>query len=93
MKKPTPFSLTYVTCDINRKVGGEILKLNVCLLPMHKKAAGAFAFEMPEEPKTDFSKNPHHYESATRNVILPNGKIKKFHIRLLLEFNGSKVFY
>ncbi len=94
MKKPVPFSISFVTCDIERKKGGDILKLDKCMLPKHEQnATENFGFAIPEMPRTDFKKNPDHYQHATRNVVLENGMKKKFHIRLLLEFNNKKVFY
>jgi len=93
MKKPKPFSVTFVTCDQERKTGGEIIKLENVILSSNEKYIGRLGFEEPSSNVTQFSKNPSHYEHATRNVLLPNGMRRKLHIRLLLEFNGQKVFY
>jgi hypothetical protein len=93
MKKPETFSISFVTCDQERKTGGEIIKLENVILSFNEKHSNRFGFEAPEENLTPFSKAPNHYEHATRNVLLKNGMRRKFHIRLLLEFNGKKVFY
>lgn len=93
MQGENPFSITYVTCDTNRKTGGEIMKLDNVILSFNQNNAGKLGFEKPELPVTEFSKKPKHYSNATRNVLLQNGMRRKFHIRLLLEFNGQKVFY
>lgn len=93
MKKPKPFSLAFVTCDLERKTGGEIVRLENCVLYRKNQNFSGLGFSEPEPPVTDFSKNPDHYGNATRNIVLPNGHVKKVHIRLLLEFNGQKVFY
>jgi hypothetical protein len=93
MKGDKPFSIVFVTCDQNRSTGGEIMKLDNVVLSFNKNAAAKAEFEMPEPNTTPFNKRPNHYEHATRNVLLPNGMRRKFHIRLLLQFNGKKVFY
>lgn len=93
MAEGKPFSITYVTCDVNRKTGGDIMKLENVILSFQQKGAEKFGFEDPEPNVTDYSKRANHYEHASRNVLLQNGMRRKFHIRLLLEFNGQKVFY
>jgi len=93
MAEPKPFSITFVTCDVNRKTGGDIIKLENVILSFNDHRAEKLGFESPALPVTGFSKKPNHYDHASRNVLLKNGLRKKFHIRLLLEFNGQKVFY
>lgn len=92
MKGDKPFSIVFVTCDQSRDQGGDIMTLEKVVLNFNKNAASKAEFEMPE-PLTGFNKRPNHYEHATRNVLLQNGMRRKFHIRLLLQFNGKKVFY
>ncbi len=93
MKKPVPFSIAYVTCDQMRNSGGEIMKLDNVMLSHNQHKAEDFNFAAPDFGNPDKPRKPRHYENATRNLILPNGKIRKFHIRLVLQFNGKKVFY
>src|SRR5690554_6748103 len=93
MKKPEPFSLSYVTCDQHRHTGGEIISLGKVLLSHNENMAKELDFVAPEKGISGRTRRPRHREHATRNVILPNGKIRKFHIRLMLQFNGKKVFY
>ena len=33
------------------------------------------------------------YKNAIRRLLLPNQKIREIHIRLIMFFNGKKVFY
>lgn len=93
MNEPKPFSVSFVTCDINRKTGGDIIKLDDVILSFNENKAEKLGFETPEPNVTGYSKRANHYEHASRNVLLKNGMRKKIHIRLLLEFNGKKVFY
>lgn len=93
MGEGKPFSITYVKCDVNRNTGGDIMKLENVILSFQQKGAEKFGFEHPEPNVTEHRKRANHYEHASRNVLLQNGMRRKFHIRLLLEFNGQKVFY
>ena len=93
MKEPKPFSVTYVKLDQGRQTGGDIMQLDDVIISFQDHRALDLGFEAPEKPKTNFKKSPGHYEHATRNVLLPNGMRRKFHLRLLLTFNGKKVFY
>ena len=43
--------------------------------------------------KDSVKKNPNHWVNSTRNILLPNGQIRKVHIRLIIEFNHQKVCY
>lgn len=91
-KGEKPFSITYVKCDQSRKEGGDIMKLENVMLSHNKNKAVEMGFDSVM-PVTEWTKKPSHYEHATRNVILQNGMMRKFHIRLLLTYNGKKVFY
>lgn len=93
MRNGEPFSVSFITLDENRKKGGDIISLEKCLLPSSENESKKLNGFESIENKTDFKKKPNHYEHATRNVLLENGHIKKFHIRLMLHFNDKKVFY
>lgn len=93
MEEGKPFSITYVTCDVNRNTGGDLMKLENVILSFQEKGAEKFGFESPEPNITEHTKRANHYVHASRNVLLQNGMRRKFHFRLLLEFNGQKVFY
>ncbi len=93
MNKPVPFNITFVTCDQERKKGGEIIKLDNVILSFNENHLEKLGYNAPAKNTTEFSKSPRHYEHATRNLLLQNGLKKKVHIRLILEFNGQKVFY
>ena len=93
MKNGDPFSISFVTLDQARKVGGEIISIEKCMLAsLNDELRKEIGFTVTEN-KTDFKKKPKHYENATRNILMENGHIKKVHIRLILQFNDNKVFY
>lgn len=93
IKKGDPFSVSFVTLDQSRNTGGDIMQLDDVIISFQDHRAVDLGFQAPEEAKTNFKKSPGHYEHATRNVMLKNGMRRKFHLRLLLTFNGKKVFY
>jgi len=85
-----PFDITFVTADMQRKTGGVIKIYQNCTLSQKSggKQRNGKGKNWIVPPKA-----PHHYENATRNIRLPNGDIRKIHIRLITEFNGFKVVY
>ena len=95
------FSIKYVTYNRKTGEGGEIIHIQKCTkcvgkqgdkiilgnqLSEHSRAVGGLD---PDRVR----KNPNHFKNATRNLLLPNGEIRKCHIRLIIEFNNEKVFY
>jgi hypothetical protein len=85
------FSIAFVTTDLKRNTGGEFISIERCrkhdFLTREEKAKIAKA-----SPQTNMlHRNPHHYENSTRNIVMPNGEIRKCHIRLIRKFNGKTV--
>jgi hypothetical protein len=83
-----PFqSLEFVTLNKAKDTGGEWIKL--------EGARKHQTFSKPSttihQPSTVVHKNPQHYSNSTRNILLPNGEIRKVHIRLIRRFNGKTV--
>lgn len=93
MGEGKPFSITYVTCDVTRNTGGDIMSLENVILSFKQNGVEKFGFETPAPNVTEHTKRANHYVHASRNVLLQNGMRRKFHLRLLLQFNGQKVFY
>lgn len=85
-----PFSFAFVTCDQNRKTGGEWIEIKEAVkhnyLSRQERAKLAQA-----QPKPSLSKNPNHYANSTLNVRLENGQIRKVHVRLIRKFNCKTV--
>lgn len=80
-----PVDLEVVTLDLARNRGGDYLELKQVVQTGKKK----------EEAKTkspvEKSKNPSHGKNYTRNVKLPNSKVRTIHIHLIKKFNGKEV--
>jgi len=92
--KPRKFQMRFVTANRKEGTGGEIIEIK----DGHKivgKRDGEVVIDKrkvySDVPK--LSRDPHHWINSTRNIILPNGQIRKVHIRLIIEFNNQKVCF
>jgi hypothetical protein len=90
MDSGQPFSLSFVTYDKKRKKGGEWINVKSAVKFMAKPSKQK-AIEAAQPEFTMVSRNPKHFENATRNIKLQNGSIRKVHIRLIRLFNNKKV--
>ena len=90
--KPLSFQVKFVTADRIKRTGGEIIEIK-----SGQKCVGyrrdKVVFDFREHPTHDTptARDPRHWVNSTRNVLLPNGQIRKLHIRLIIEFNHQKV--
>jgi hypothetical protein len=92
--KPLKFHLKFVTADRIRRTGGEIIEIQSgkkCVSNRNGKTVFDTRQKVDENPSN--SRQPNHWVNSTRNIILPNGGIRKVHIRLIIEFNNQKVFF
>lgn len=81
-------SLGFRTWDFRRNRGGEYVNVPEARIYNHQ------TFEERKQARNAvrYNRNPNHYDNSTRNiVILPNGEIRKLHIRLIHQFNGKIV--
>lgn len=85
-----PFSLSFVTYDKKRDTGGEWINVKSAVKFMSKPAQQK-SIDAAQPSFTSVSRNPKHFENATRNIKLKNGVIRKVHIRLIRLFNNKKV--
>lgn len=94
-EKPVRFQLKYVTANRLNGTGGEIIELKDACKCSGKTKQGKPIFAVKKNfPANDrASKNPNHWTHSTRNILLPNGQIRKVHNRLIIEFNNKKVCY
>lgn len=83
------FSMRWVTFDRKRKTGGEIKEESGC-----KLSGQDYREQREHNPKgvqAPSSKLPAHYRNRTRNIVLPNGDVRKVNIWFIIGFNGKKV--
>jgi hypothetical protein len=89
-KKPQPFSISYVTCDLEKDTGGELISFEHCTLS-NLNFAGSSDYTASEHDKLK-RKNPRHWYNGTRNIKpLGSDMVRKLHIWLIYEFNGMAV--
>lgn len=91
MDTPAEFSLLVITANKQSSEGGEEL-----FIPRAWKHTSATrkeqqALDAAQKQEAVFRRNPNHYDNSTRNLKLPNGEIRKIHIRLVRQFNGKTV--
>lgn len=92
--KAPKFDIIASTHSRQRKTGGELLVLkNVSLSGIKGESA---RFVVPEEFKREdtavyLTKNPHHRENKTKNILLDNREIRKVHIRFIQFYNNKQI--
>ena len=94
--KPSKFQIRFVTADRSLGTGGDIIELSNGRKCVGLNKQGSPVFDLrTKSPSIDsrIKKDPRHWVNSTRNILLENGKIRKVHIRLIIEFNKQKVCY
>jgi hypothetical protein len=94
-ERPVKFQMKYVTANRLQGTGGEIIELKDACKCSGKTKEGKplFSAKKINSSNNSPSKDPQHWPHSTRNLLLPNGQIRKAHIRLIIEFNNQKVCY
>ena len=80
-----PFNISFYTADFKRKTGGAIVELKDVILTWDKSKDHKYKDEVSS------ANTPSHYQHATRNFLMNNGKIRKAHIWLMREFNNKRI--
>lgn len=74
--KPVPFSITAITCDLNRARGGERLTFKAAVLTK----------------KDNSDRKAYHFRHNTRNIKgVASNQIRSIHPLLITHFNGKEV--
>lgn len=83
------FSIGFRTCNITQQTGGEWIEYPIAVKQQHHFGEST---KMVAAEKPAYKKDPKHYENSTRNIrILPDGEIRKVHLRLIRRFNSKTV--
>lgn len=91
-----PFTLEFVTADVKRGTGGELIKV-VNWQKVHSQPTAENKNQVPGtiEPGTmNTSRNPNHYQHKTFNIFNPANRQlhpHKVHFRLLISLNGKRI--
>jgi hypothetical protein len=87
-----PFDADVYTYNKNSKKGGVLKHYkSVKLLAWEKQERTLQGLTKSASTEVRATKNPNHFQNRTRNIELPNGEIKKIHLRLIDSINGKKV--
>lgn len=88
---PYPFDIEYISLDMTRDKGGDIVKhSNAVLLVKPDKRINASQRVADIVKKR---KDANHHLNLTRNIKLANGEIRKIHPHLIRKFNDQKVVW
>lgn len=90
LDKKKPCRVTFVTADLQKKRGGEIVEL-VDVTQTGDDLGQLSQRNGKRKPRKQLRKNPNHSENATRNLRSPEGGIRKVSIYLITHFNGIRV--
>lgn len=89
------FSISFRTLNKSSHKGGRLVSYPVAKLVIKEenpKADSTHALRYYKKQVT-IRRRPNHWDNKTRNIKLPDGKIRKIHINHIIEFNGKKVIY
>lgn len=87
-----PFDADVYTYNKNSKKGGVLKSYqNVKLLAWEKQERTLQGLTKQATAEVKTTRNPNHFQNRTRNIELPNGDIRKIHLRLIDSINGQKV--
>lgn len=89
--RPRPFSVEYVTCDLNRDTGGEIVYLNNVILTKHVDLWQGKR-RTQRQRRAAKGKKSSLEENGTRNFYHTiSGQIRQAHIRLITKYNNYEI--
>ena len=87
--KPKPFSILFVTADIGRGTGGEVIYYPAAVLSRLRKAGRPGKAGKAQKQRSGIQ---YHSKNRTRNICaLGNSEVRKLHIDLILELNGQPI--
>lgn len=84
---PTPFSIIAISYDEKRNTGGDILKLDNCIVPTQKRIGTAKA------PGSKSSNHAHRQHNTINVLNKQTDTFVKIHIDLIVEFNNQTVIW
>lgn len=91
MESGRAFSLTVVTADTKKGTGGELLFFPSATCTQYSVSDGTrLTASVMKKAATD-GKRPNHNAHFTRNILLPDMRVRKVHVDLITRFNGKKV--
>jgi hypothetical protein len=87
--RPKPFSIVFVTADVNRGTGGDVIEYPRAILSRLRRLGRPAKSTRPGKVKSGIQ---YHAKNRTRNICaLGSSEIRKLHIDLILEINGHSI--
>lgn len=88
------FNITFRTFSATTRRGGKLKQIDgaIYMYPANPDADKPINIYNLLDPVTS-AKNPNHFENRTRNIQLPDGKIRKVNIDFIISINDHKVIY
>lgn len=89
-----PFTMEFVTADVRRGTGGDLIKVVNWQKVSGQPVAEAVPGQLPAKTTTSESRNPKHFQHKTFNIYNPasrNLHPHKVHFRLLISLNGKRI--
>lgn len=89
------FDVTCCTYSRHRDEGGKMIEYKGARLSGDAvlQQARKTADKKAELLDIATNRNPFHRKNKTRNIVLPNGQIRKLRFRFITSFNNQKVVY
>lgn len=89
-------ALRFITADISKGVGGEVIETAKCRIcrnqPAEPQLAKMIADATTEhEMKSTTTRNPNHSLHFTRNIEFPNKNMRKIHPVLITHINQISI--
>jgi hypothetical protein len=84
------FSIRFLTADVKKGTGGKVIEIPKARIARRMHPVGS-AQEIVEWPRSKNFTNPAHNFNFTRNIELPNKKIRKIHPILITHLNQQPV--
>ena len=86
------FSISFITCDVRKGTGGELIHVEKAVKANWLSPADLKKQAHLQPQSRILKKDPRHFENSTRNIrLVSNSEIRKVHIRLIRKFNGKTV--
>ncbi len=84
-------SLRFITADLNKGTGGKVIEIAKCRIA--RRYINNTSSEILQVPGVTSSSNKtaNHNYNFTRNVELPNNKLRKVHPILITHINNTAV--
>lgn len=93
MLKGQPFSISFVTYDGKRKRMGDLIEVEKATCTWREKPEKKTTTVANNGAKPVRTRQPNHWENATRNIVINGTQVRKVHIRLITMFNGKNVIW